>query len=53
MFQVRGYEVQNQLQSSGWEIDNGKIVAGTYKGKKDLLRWVKTKSPTKRRASRT
>ena len=45
MFEVRGYEVQEKMQSAGWRIDEGKIVAGTYRGKKDLLRWVRSKSP--------
>ncbi len=45
MFEVRGYEVREQIQSAGWEIDNGKVVAGTYKGKKDIYRWIRTKSP--------
>ena len=45
MFEVRGYEVREKLHAEGWEIDKGKIVAGKYKGVKDLYRWVKTKSP--------
>lgn len=45
MFEVRGYEVQETLKSSGWRIDNGKVIAGTYKGKLDLFRWVKSQSP--------
>ena len=45
MYEVRKYEVHEKLQSAGWRIDDGKVIAGRYVGKKDFLRWIKSQSP--------
>ncbi len=44
MFEVRAFEVQEQLQAEKCTLDNGKIVKGKYRGKQDIYRWVKTES---------
>jgi len=45
MFEVRGYEVRQQLSPEGWVIDNDGVLNGKYRGGQDSIRWVESKSP--------
>ncbi len=45
VFEVRYSEVEDILAKNNMEVDKTKVKEGKYKGKGDVLRWNKAKSP--------